>query len=87
MIYSNIKELTQDVFKGQPNEVNWVGIDFDGLMKFGKSINPRYTYSSERWRGFEQIGKKIPDSGYRPLSSLIRRDDIRVDSTIIEILK
>ena len=67
-----MNELTQDIFINQPNEVNWVGIDYDGLMKFGIAYNPRYTWASERWRGYTQIGDKIENSGYKPLTSLRR---------------
>lgn len=67
-----MKELTQDVFKGQPKEVNLAGVDYDGLLKFGVAINPRYTWASERWRGFEKIGEPIPESGYKPLTQINR---------------
>jgi len=67
-----MKELTQEVFKGQPNRVDFVCVDYDGLMKFGKAMNPRYPWASERWRGFVLIGDKVPKSGYEPFSSLKR---------------
>jgi hypothetical protein len=67
-----MKELIQDVFKVQPKEVNWAGVDYDGLLSFGVAINPRYTWASERWRGFDQIGKVKEDSGYFPLTQIIR---------------
>lgn len=66
------KELTQDVFKGQPKDVDWCGVDFDGQLSFGRSINPRYTWASERWRGFDLVGQKIANSGYKPLTQLKR---------------
>lgn len=69
-----MKKLTQDIFDGQPHEVDWVGVDYDGLLSFGKAINPRYTYASERWRGFELIGSPVAESGYEPLTS-IRREE------------
>lgn len=67
-----MKELSQELFKDQPKEVNWCGVDFDGLLSFGTAINPRYTWASERWRGFNLIGKKIINSGYKPLTSLYK---------------
>ena len=67
-----MKELTQDIFNDKPIEVDWCGVDYDGLLHFGRSINPRYTWASERWRGFEKIGQSIIDSEYKPLSSLRR---------------
>lgn len=44
------KKLKQSVFQGQPQEVNWCGVDYDGDLNFGKAINPRYTWASERQR-------------------------------------
>lgn len=67
-----MKELTQEIFNNQPNEVDWCGVDYDGLLSFGKSINPRYTWASERWRGFDLIGPCVENSGYRPLTELKR---------------
>lgn len=67
-----MKKLTQDIFNNQPTNVDWVGVDYDGLLSFGKAINPRYTWASERWRGFELIGDVIENSGYEPLTSLKR---------------
>lgn len=72
MAYQGDKKLNQEVFKGQPSEVDWCGVDYDGLLSFGKATNPRYTWASERWRGFESIGDKIENSGYLPLTSLER---------------
>ena len=72
MKYSGNNELGQEVFNNQPKEVDWAGVDYDGLLSFGKSINPRYTWASERWRGFEQIGEAIENSGYKPLTSIKR---------------
>lgn len=66
-----MKELTQTVFNGQPIEVDWCGVDFDGLLSFGKALSPRTTYASERWRGFELIGTPVL-SDYRPMSELCR---------------
>lgn len=65
-----MKKLTQEIFNNQPEEVNWVGVDYDGLLSFGKSINPRYTWASERWRGFELVGEPIENSGFKPLTSI-----------------
>ena len=66
------KELTQELFNGKPKEVNWCGVDYDGLLKFGNAYQPRYTWASERWRGFDLIGEKIVNSGFKPLTSLSR---------------
>jgi len=65
-------KLTQEIFNGQPPEVDWAGVDYDGLLSFGKAINPRYTWASERWRGFDLIGEPIVDSGYKPLDCIRR---------------
>lgn len=65
-------ELAQDVFNGQPNEVNWCGVDYDGKLSFGIATNPRYTWASERWRGFELIGEPLLNTEFKPLSSLYR---------------
>lgn len=73
MKYNGKKELTQEIFNGQPEEVNWCGVDYDGQLSFGKSIAPRYTWASERWRGFELIGDKIQNSGFKALTSLSRK--------------
>lgn len=43
MAYKGNKQLTQEVFNNQPKEVNWCGVDYDGLLKFGIATNPRYT--------------------------------------------
>jgi len=67
-----MKILTQEVFEGQPNNVDWVGVDYDGLMSFGHLTNPRYTHASERWRGFDLVGLRVENSGYIPLTSLKR---------------
>lgn len=71
-MYKGSKQLTQEVFNNQPPEVNWCGVDYDGLLKFGKAINPRYTWGSERWRGYDKIGDSIKNSGYMGLTSLKR---------------
>ena len=80
--YSIMKELTQEVFIGKPDSVNWAGVDYDGLLKFGKAINPRYTWASERWRGFEEIGERIENSGYKPLTS-IKKNGCKKCQTLI----
>lgn len=72
MKYTGTEPLTQSVFDGQPTEVDWCGVDYDGDLNFGKATSPRYTYASERWRGFDQIGETIPNSGYKALTSLKR---------------
>lgn len=66
-------KLTQEIFNGQPPEVDWAGVDYDGLLSFGKATNPRYTWASERWRGFELIGERIENSGYEPLDMIYRK--------------
>jgi len=68
-----MEELTQDIFNSQPEEVNWVGVDYDGLLSFGNAINPRYTWASERWRGFKLVGEPIKNSGFKPLTSIKRK--------------
>lgn len=65
-------ELEQSVFENKAKEINWCGVDYDGLLHFGIAINPRYTYASGRWRGFNEIGEPIEKSGYKPLTSLRR---------------
>jgi len=67
-------ELTQEVFEGQPEDVDWAGVDYDELLSFGKRSNPRYTWASERWRGFRLIGKRIENSGFKPLTSIHREN-------------
>lgn len=67
-----MKELSQDVFDGQPPEVDWAGVDFDGTLNFGVASSPRFTWASERWRGFKRIGNRVQNSGYKPLSQLRR---------------
>ncbi|MFW5847439.1 MAG: hypothetical protein ACOCVF_00775 [bacterium] len=70
------KELTQELFENKPIDVNWCGVDYDGLLHFGKALSPRYTWNSERWRGFKPIGKNYPNSGYKPLTSLKRKNKL-----------
>ena len=72
MKYQGQNELNQDIFNNQPQDVDWAGVDYDGELTFGKSINPRYTWASERWRGFVQIGETIENSGYKPLTQIKR---------------
>ena len=67
-------ELTQEIFNNQPSEVDFACVDYDGLMHFGSAVNPRYTWDSERWRGFNQVGESISDTDYTPLTS-IRREN------------
>jgi len=66
------KELTQQLFNGKPKEVNWCGVDYDGLLQFGNAYQPRFTWASERWRGFDLIGEKVRDTDFKPLTSLHR---------------
>jgi len=73
MAYQGTKKLEQRVFDNQPKEVDWCGVDYDGLLKFGKATNPRFTWASGRWRGFDLIGGKIKNSGYKALTSLKRQ--------------
>lgn len=72
-----MKPLTQEIFIGQPIEVDFACVDYDGLLHFGKAINPRYTYASERWRGFDKIGDSVKDSGFEPLTSIRIEDSIQ----------
>ncbi len=68
-----MKTLNQSVFEGQPSEVTLACVDYDGLLKFGKNVrNYRYTWASERWRGADWASK-VSDSGYKPLTSILRR--------------
>lgn len=73
-----MKQLTSEIFIGQPIEVDFACVDYDGLLHFGKAINPRYTWASERWRGFDKIGEPVQDSGYEPLTSLRRGEQPQV---------
>lgn len=66
------QKLTQKIFDGQPEEVNWVGVDYDGTLNFGVAVNPRYTWASEQWRGYNKVGNPIPNTEYEPLTSLYR---------------
>lgn len=82
-----MKELTQEVFKGQPKEVDWCGVDYDGTLNFGvMTENPRYTWGSERWRGFKQIGESRLNTKYKPLTSLRRKTNKmdKVEELIID---
>ncbi len=67
-----MEKLTQNIFNNQPDTVDFACVDYDGLLSFGIAINPRYTYASERWRGFTKIGDSIENSGYEPLTSISR---------------
>lgn len=70
------QELNQEIFNNQPQEVNWAGVDYDGTLNFGIAINPRYTWASEQWRGFEQIGDSVTESGYKPLSHITKTNNL-----------
>lgn len=63
-------QLDQSLFSDKPDEINWCGVDFDGDLNFGIATNPRYTWASERWRGYEKIGETVEKSGYKPLTML-----------------
>lgn len=65
------KKLTQKIFEGMPSYVDWAGVDYDGKLKIGTAINPRYTWASEAWRGFEKY-KSIEGTDYEPLTSILR---------------
>ena len=67
-----MKELTQEVFKEQPSEIEVACVDYDGILKFGNNIrNLRYTWASERWRGFDIISI-IEKTNYKPLTKIIK---------------
>lgn len=66
------RPLTQTIFFGQPQEVDWAGVDYDGTLHFGKAINPRYTWAGEVWFGYKAIGPPQENSPYQPLTSLSR---------------
>lgn len=70
------EKLTQKVFDGQPDGVDWAGVDYDGTLRFGVATNPRFTWASEQWRGFTQIGEPVLNTNYEPLSSLHRQISI-----------
>lgn len=64
------KLLTQDIFKNQSVEITIVTVDYDGLLKFGKNPrNVRYTWASERWRGFDVVSK-VENTDYKPLTKI-----------------
>ena len=66
-------ELDKSVFNFQPANVDFCCVDYDGRLRFGKAGgDPRYTWSSERWRGFDQIGESIKGTNYKPRTSLKR---------------
>jgi hypothetical protein len=72
----NIKKMTiplhQGVFDKCAPEVDWCGVDYDGRLVFGIAKDTRYTWSSERWRGFEPIGEPIKNTNFIPLTCLRR---------------
>lgn len=74
----NVKEkpvpLNQGVFFQCPPEVDWCGVDYDGRLVFGIAKNVRYTWASERWRGYEPIGEPIKNTNFIPLTCLRRTD-------------
>jgi len=67
------KELNQSVFQGHPQEVNWCGVDYDGDLNFGKTINPRYTWVSERYGSIDF--SRIP--GDAIVNGVIRKNPIQ----------
>ena len=75
MKYTGTEELTQDIFNDQPDNVNWCGVDYNGTLNFGRKINPRYTWASGIWRGYEKIGESVSNSGYKDLTSLNRKNE------------
>ncbi len=66
------RELRQEMFNNLPANIDWIGVDFDGLLSFGTALNPRFTYGSERWHGFTIVGTPVKNSPYRPLTSIKR---------------
>lgn len=67
-------ELTQDIFNGQPEKVDWAGVDYDGNLNFGiAGPNVRYPWLSERYRGYEKVGDTIKNSGFKPETSIRRK--------------
>lgn len=79
------KKLTQEVFKDMPSHVDWAGVDYDGTLKIGRAINPRYTWASEAWRGFEKY-EIIENIDFEPLTS-IRRDVLDIKKKELEEIK
>lgn len=64
------KLLTQDIFKNQSDDVTIATVDYDGLLSFGKNPrNVRYTWASERWRGFDVVSE-VEDTDYEPLTKI-----------------
>jgi len=68
-----MKKLTQDVFKGLPGRIRVACVDHDGLMKFGNGLDVRLSDEPKRWEGARWL-KTVRDSGYEPLSCLIREN-------------
>lgn len=67
------EKLTQKIFENQPIEVDWAGVDYDGTLHFGVAINPRYTWASEQWRGFEPVGEPVLNTNYETLTCITRQ--------------
>ena len=65
-------DLDQLIFDDMPDDVDWAGVDYDGTLHFGKSINPRISWASERWRGYTKVGEPIKNCVFRPLTSINR---------------
>ena len=77
--------LTQEVFADQPPEVNWAGVDYDGLLNFGIATNQGITSASGQWRGFHRVGFSFKDSGFAIETSIFRNGIIvsRISSDIL----
>lgn len=74
----NVKDkpipLHQGVFFQCSTEVDWCGVDYDGRLVFGRAKDVRYTWASERWRGYEPIGEPVKNTNFIPLTCLRRTD-------------
>lgn len=64
-------ELTQDVFRNQPDNVVVACVDYDGLLKFGDCPYVRTSWASERWRGARWLSK-VSNTSYKRLTKLHR---------------
>jgi hypothetical protein len=52
--------------------VNWCGVDFDGTLNFGKSLNVRFCEIPGQFRGYGIIGESLKNTNYKPGSSLYK---------------
>lgn len=74
-----MKELTQEIFLGRDIRVDFACVDFDCTLHFGIAINPRFTWASERWRGYTEIKPAIENSGFKPLTSIrLNAEELKV---------